>query len=224
MSFVLKDLSPDEFCYLQNMVGQNIEKIQQATSENYQNLPFTATEYEQLKKALEQHQQDRLTSFFYTSPANAIANKLRFDFKSLITALNTYVTNYDRWNPHDREAAWLNVGQAQREVPVHIANEYCRLDRLFYPCPDFNERVLPRVLRLDDSSYWFPLTSSSSGLGFDFGLAHGVVGAQVAVRAALPGWRARDSAVVTRLDKVRTADLTQSREILDVATASIYEM
>ena len=222
VSFVLKDLSLDEFGHLQTMVGQNIAKIQTATSDNYQTIPFTATEYEQLKKELEQHKQYRLTSFFYTSPANAVASKLKFDFKSLITALDTYVTNYDSWDGHQREAAWLDVGKAQRDVPVHIANEYCRPDRSFDPCPEFNERALPRVLRINNFvtsvNSWFPLSLGSSGLGFDFGL----------IRGAPPfAWGDRpvggigagpiDLAAVSHLNEVRAADLTQSREILDVA-------
>jgi hypothetical protein len=174
MSFVLKNLNPDEFRQLKTMVGQNIVKINNATADNYQTLPFTATEYEQLKKALDHHKQYRLTSFFYTSPANAIANKLQFDFKSLITALDTYVTNYDRWDHHQRDEAWLNVGKAQREVPAHIAHEYCRPDRSFDPMPSFNEETLPRRFNFDNYvtnvCSWFPLASSSSELGFDFGL------------------------------------------------------
>jgi len=150
MSFVLKNLNLDEFRQLQTMVGQNIAKINHATADNYQTLPFTATEYEQLKKALDHHKQYRLTSFFYTSPANAVANKLKFDFKSLITALDTYVTNYDRWNYNQQEEAWLNVGKAQRDVPAHIAHEYCRGDRSFDPRPEFNEETLPRCFTFDN--------------------------------------------------------------------------
>jgi len=225
VSFVLKDLSTDEFRQLQTMMGQSVERIQVATADNYQNLPFTATEHEQLKKALEQHKQYRLTSFFYTSPANAIANKLKFDFKSLITALDTYVTNYDRWNSHDRDIAWLNVGKAQRDVPVHIANEYCRPDRAFGPCPEFNEPTLPRALSFynyisSTTSSWFPLTSSSAGLGFDFGLLRGGDAG-----GARGGWGPApvelvrcDLAAVSRLDEVRATDLTLSREILSMAT------
>ncbi|MDF1826766.1 MAG: hypothetical protein P1U39_00580 [Legionellaceae bacterium] len=218
VSFVLKDLSPDEFCQLQTMVGQNIEKIRDAAAGNYQNLPFTATEYEHLKQALEQHKQYGLTSFFYTSPANAIASKLTFDFKSLITALYSYATNFNTWDVGQREDAWLNVGQAQRDVPVHIAHEYCRPDRSFCPCPEFNEPTLPRLLSLDNHvtsvHAWFPLSSGSSGLGFDFAL----IG-----RAAFH-WEPQGSQAflellaVDRLDKVRTADLTQSREILGLVT------
>ena len=217
MSFVLKNLNFDEFRQLQTMVGQNITKINNATADNYQTLPFTATEYEQLKKALDHNKQYRLTSFFYTSPANAVANKLQFDFKSLITALDTYVTNYDRWDYHQRDEAWLNVGKAQREVPAHIAHEYCRGDRSFDPRPEFNEDTLPRVLTFYNYvtavKSWFPLTSSSSGLGFDFGLLRCQWGGPDG--SAVGGERrGADLAAVSHLDEVRTADLTQSRENL----------
>jgi len=222
VSFVLKDLSPEEFRQLQAMVGQNLPKIQQASVDNYQNLPFTATEYEQLKKALDHHKQYKLTSFFYTSSANAIANKLNFDFKSLITAMNTYVTNFDRWDWHQRESAWFDVGKTQREVPVHIANEYCRPDRSFEPCPEFNEPRLPRSRSFynymtDSDDSWFPLPSAASGLGVDLALYR-----TMALRAPRgerrgPGDMLHfDLAAINRLDEVRTADLTQSREILNV--------
>ncbi|MDF1827653.1 MAG: hypothetical protein P1U39_05190 [Legionellaceae bacterium] len=250
MSFVLKDLNPAEFRHLQTMVGQNNPKIQEATANNYQNLPFTATEYEQLQKDLAPHTNVWtwmlsclgsfqslayltypaffLASFFITPPANTIANKLTFDFNSLITALDTYVTNYDRWNWHDRDAAWLKVGQAQRDVPVHIANEYCRPDRSFHPCPEFNERTLPRVFTFDNyvtsCNSWFPLSAGSSGLGVDCGLIRrgaarvGARAERATVRWAWPAPIAVDLRAVTRLDEVRTNDLTQSREILSEAT------
>ena len=227
VSFVLKDLSPEEFRQLQAMVGQNLPKIQQATADNYQTLPFTATEYEQLKKTLDHHKQYRLTSFFDTSPANAIANKLKFDFKSLITALNTYVTNYDSWGYHQQLAAWLEVGKAQRDVPVHIANEYCSPDRSFDPCPEFNEPALPRTRSFynyvsNSLDSWFPLTSSSSGAGFDFGLLRDRRGVAVGYGGAIYSrplgakCPSIDLAAVSHLDEVRTAGLTQSREILNV--------
>ena len=224
MSFVLKNLNFDEFRQLQTMVGQKIAKINNATADNYQTLPFTATEYEQLKKALDHNKQYRLTSFFYTSPANAVANKLQFDFKSLITALDTHVTNFDRWDYHQRNEAWLNVGKAQRDVPAHIAHEYCRGDRSFDPRPEFNEEALPRCFTFDNYvtnvRAWFPLASSSSGLGFDFGLLRGGGTSGAAWRRGV-GWGGVDGAdlaAVSHLDEVRTADLTQSREILEMAS------
>lgn len=251
VSFVLKDLSLNEFRQLQTMVGQNLPKIQQAKVDNYQTLSFTATEYEQLKKELAlqtsawnwvllslgsfeylvylTYPAFFLASFYITTPAQAIANKLTFDFKSLITALDTFVTHYNRWDSLQRHAAWLEVGKAQRDVPVHIVNEYCRPDRLFNPCPKFNEPALPRarsfynfLSRSLDS--WFPLTSSSSGLGFDFGVFRdpmpcpfGRIPQSGGGNWRVVGRTARlDLASVRRLDDVRTVDLRLSREILNV--------
>jgi hypothetical protein len=121
-----------------------------------------------------------------------------------------------------------DVGKAQREVPVHIANEYCRDDRSFNPCPEFNEGALRRTLMFNNFATnftsWFPLASSPSGLGFDFGLAKVARGGRTCYLLA-PSYPnrpcryvvAQDHLVaVRRLDEVRTADLTQSREILNV--------
>jgi hypothetical protein len=226
MSFVLKNLNPDEFHHLKILVGQKNAKINSATADNYKTIPFTATEYEQLKKTLEQHKPWRITSFFTTSPVTTLSNKLQFDFHSLITALETYATHYDRWGDHRRDMAWLEVGKAQRDVPAHIAHEYCRPDRSFDPRPVFNEESLPRLLTFDNYvtsvKSWFPLTSSSSGLGFDFALLRAVpVRAAARSMRCTAAWLARaraDLAAVSHLDEVRTADLTQSRAILEMAS------
>ncbi len=118
------------------------------------------------------------------------------------------------------EAAWMLVSKAQRDVPAHVAQEYCRPDRPFYPCPHLNEPTLPHVLVFYNwitSRYdsWFPLTSSNSGLGFDFGLIRSCgAGAGQTARRRL------NLAAITRLDEVRTADLMQSREHLNPPTIS----
>jgi hypothetical protein len=52
---------------------------------------------------------------------------------------------------------WFKVGEAQRKVPVHIPNEYCRHDRSFDPTPEFKETVLPRTCNLWNNTVWFPL-------------------------------------------------------------------
>ena len=236
MSFVLKNLTLDDFRQLQTLVGQNSVKIQQATAENYRTIPFTATEYEALKKALEQRKPTGIASFFYTRREEALSAKLQFDFHSLITDLDSYVNNYDKWNYHQQEEAWMKVGKAQRDVPAHVAHEYCRHDRSFdlgayrdAGVSRFKEKTLPRVLTFDNYvtniKSWFPLTSSSSGLGFDFGLSRSVAGrcAFAGVRVPAHSRQIRfvgraDLAAVSHLDEVRTADLTQSREILEMAS------
>ncbi|MGC1182474.1 hypothetical protein [Legionella sp.] len=237
MSFVLKNLSLDEFHQLQTMAGQNSAKIQQATADNYQMIPFTATEYEALRKVLEHHRPKGFFSFFYPfhAKAKAISEKLQFDFHSLITALDTYVTNYDKWSHHEWEIALMSVGKAQREVPAHIAHEYCRPDRSFDPVPSFNEKTLPRKLTFNDQiiKSWFPLSSSSSyGLGFNFAVLresrdHGAMivanapwpvrtehGIRMMMTPAAKWLLILDLAAIRHLDEVRIADLTQLRENL----------
>jgi hypothetical protein len=237
MSFVLKNLTLDDFRQLQTLVGQNSVKIQQATAENYRTIPFTATEYEALKKALEQRKPTGIASFFsffYKWREEALSAKLQFDFHSLITDLDSYVNNYDKWNYHQQQEAWMKVGKAQRDVPAHVAHEYCRHDRSFdlgaYRNAGesrFKEKTLPRVLTFDNdvawrAEVWFPLTSSSSGLGFDFGLTRGISKLRRfdgRFPRMLPCRFGRaDLAAVSHLDEVRTADLTQSRDILEMAS------
>ena len=151
-----------------------------------------------------------------------------FDFTPLKEAYQRYLSGYDAWLAADdwdaMDAAWWDVGKAQRNVPAHVAQEYCRPDRSFHPTPEFNEATLPRVFTFYDwitggrNDSWFPLTASNSGLGFDFSLI------RTSLRGAAGGVREGglhafagvvDLAAITRLDEVRTVDLTQSREHLN---------
>lgn len=152
-----------------------------------------------------------------------------FDLTALKTALQAYVDGYDAWygasNWAAMEAAWMVVGKAQRNVPAHIAQEYCREDRSFSPTPQFNEATLPRILTFynfntADSDSWFPLLSSNSGLGLGLGIIRGGRGAGARSCGGGVGWgpgrhRGRDLAAITRLDEVRTVDLTLSRDHLN---------
>src|SRR3990167_838092 len=102
-----------------------------------------------------------------------------FDFAHLKEAYQRYLDGYVAWydarNWAAMDAAWWDVGKAQRNVPAHVAQEYCRPDRSFYQRPEFNEAVLPRVFTFYNwaiccNDSWFPLTASNFGLGFDFAL------------------------------------------------------
>ncbi|AMQ26616.1 TPA: hypothetical protein JBF46_00675 [Legionella pneumophila] len=149
----------------------------------------------------------------------------RFDFTPLKEAYQRYLDGYDGWRAAQNwaaiDAAGWDVGKAQRNVPAHVAHEYCRPGRSFYPCPPFNEPTLPRVLTFynlatDRDDSWFPLTSSNSGLGFAFALIRAAGEAAAGVR--LRGFWMQvswDLEAITRLDEVRTADLTLSREHLN---------
>lgn len=153
-----------------------------------------------------------------------------FDLAKLLTALQDYVNGFDAWYTASdwaaMEAAWMLVGKAQRDLPIHIVNEYCRPDRSFSPLPSFNvdredipKETLPRVLtfynfnaRANDS--WFPLVAPNSGLGFDFALIRGRAEESVMLCRGCGLRGPLDLAAIIRLDEVRTVDLTLSREHL----------
>jgi hypothetical protein len=121
------------------------------------------------------------------------------------------------------EIAWLLVEKAQRDVPMHIAAEYCRNDRSFEPLPSFHEKTLPRELKFDNYvskvRTWFPLCGEAKGLGYDFALGRQGRRAPwcwgVAGRPARSVWAAAiDLGAVRHLIQVRTEDLSQSRKNL----------
>jgi hypothetical protein len=162
-----------------------------------------------------------------------------FDFGPLITALQEYVNGFNNWvdsnNCDAMNEAWLKVGKAQRNVPVHVANEYCREEHSFERSPGFyiNEAALSRSLTFYNlttggTESWFPLgVSSSSGLGVDFALFRGRLAADGARRWAPecgPGTLVArvDLAGIIRLNDVRTENLKQLRQALQpIAAGSV---
>ena len=152
-----------------------------------------------------------------------VRNSKHFDFTPLKTALDSYIQGYDNWVAAGdwpaMDAAWLAVGLAQRDMPVHVVNEYCHPNRSFDPIPAFNES-LPRNLTFYNFTTGrehalFPLVvSADAGLGINFAVHRCRAGA--AGSGAGDGVAAArvDLAAVSHLDVVRTADLTQSRENL----------
>ena len=149
-----------------------------------------------------------------------------FDLLPLVDALQRYVDGYYNWerthNWDAMKAAWMEVGILQRDMPVHVVNEYCRPDRSFHPRPEFNEGALPRSLRFYNfetggKQSLFPLgISDSSGLGIDFALARGLTrqGVRLAAGWARGAGASIDLAAISHLDEIRTVDLTRLRESL----------
>jgi hypothetical protein len=154
-----------------------------------------------------------------------VKNEKHFNFKPLITAYTQYLEIYPTWiipgNYDAVEAAWMAVGMAQRALPVHVMNEYCRPDRSFSPTPSFqvNGDDLPRSLRyinyiLNGSLNIYPLTLSNfSNLGVNFALWRA---SQLNASGRIMPFDAVsiDLAAIRHLDAVRTADVKQSLEIL----------
>jgi SidC N-terminal domain len=154
-----------------------------------------------------------------------------FDFTPLREAIRQYIENYSDWyysnNRFAINAAWKDIGKEQRNVPAHVAQEYCRPDRSFSPTPQFNEEKLPRDLSFYISSLnfgdpWFPLPAPNSGLGYDFVLVRGGLRGATAENTN-PACRElqNDWEALFHLDKVRTSDLKELRENL-VTSTSLY--
>lgn len=155
-----------------------------------------------------------------------ITGSKHFDFTPLITALSDYVQKYGNWfntcSFKAMNAAWMAVRLAQRDVPVHVINEYCRPERSFDPTPEFDETTLPRVLTCYDAGVLEYTTSfpwvffNSSAVRVDFALLRGSFedGARRAGGPAAIMIVEADLAAIKRLDEVRTAELILSRDIL----------
>ena len=148
-----------------------------------------------------------------------------FNLTELVDALQRYVDGYANWertlNYDAMKAAWREVGILQRDMPVHVVNEYCHPDRSFYPRPAFNEETLPRSVRFYNFNpsgevALFPLVDIA-GLGFNFALVRGKW-RQASPRMLMGGGgteeAAHDLAAISHLDEIRTLDLTRLRESL----------
>ncbi|OGV37933.1 MAG: hypothetical protein A3E88_03295 [Legionellales bacterium RIFCSPHIGHO2_12_FULL_35_11] len=169
----------------------------------------------------------------YTQHGETIQGSKHFDITPLKTAYKEFARIYSDWQKSDLNsgedavmAAWMNVGKAQRDLPIHYVNELLRRDRLFYPCPEFNEETLPRELRCYNNTTkkmerFFPLLlTETSGLGVDVALytmrkavhADNWTVTMAPVLFAASGF---DLMAFTYLDEVRTNDCIQSCENLD---------
>ncbi|CEG56600.1 SidC [Legionella fallonii] len=125
----------------------------------------------------------------YTQKGNKYRSD-HFDLTPLKQALKTYIEAYDNNEDSETlEALWIKVGLSQRDVPAHIAHEYCHPKRSF---DDVSQN--PSLLDASKSSnlerslkfynwvtnvndFWFTPNSYSvdSGLGFSFAILRGLV-------------------------------------------------
>ncbi|MBL7481569.1 hypothetical protein [Legionella bononiensis] len=220
---------------------------------DYSGRTFECTAYEYAYWAKDTHMRQMLESFMdeetkayllerivkieqngltYQQYGQTIERSKHFDLSILINALKYYVDNYDKWfkrgDFHEIDDAWIAVGKAQREVPAHVAQEYCRKDRSFELINStvFNETHLPRNLSITNYSsssdtHWFPLAESNSGLGFDYSIVResrregaAGTGLEPGIVRAMPSLVSLDLAALTHYDKVRTKDLQTSHDNL----------
>lgn len=161
-----------------------------------------------------------------------------FDLTPLKQGLKTYIDAYDN-SPKQTDAEWealeslwVEVGLLQRDVPAHIAQEYCHPNRSFedvvkeaetqkstlLDAADPNNLV--RQLNFynwgtdaDDSWFTPDSYSSNSGLGFSFAILRGTGDYEWAGAVCpCPGRVCSlvDLAAIEAIDKARTDDLKQS--------------
>lgn len=114
------------------------------------------------EKAAEQAKSMRTVSWVQEHGASA-------SWQNLIDALQAYVKHYGTWTIDQCQEHWnKQVGGAQRLLPAHVINEYCRSDRSFEPCPDFNSPIsLPRTRNTDEGE-WHTATYNNGNLGDTF--------------------------------------------------------
>jgi len=181
-------------------------------------------------------EEDGLT---YEQDGHKFKNSRHFDMTPLQTALQRYIDAYDAYDKSDVagtavQAAWRQLGLAQRDLPVHVINEYCRPDRPFNPLPEFNEDRLPRGTEYFDYSthtnlnFFSFVLSDSSGLGINWALIRNERRSSAYGPCFVEGFGPRplprlmssaqdaeaDLAAVSHLDVVRTNDLKLSLENL----------
>lgn len=147
--------------------------------------------------------------------------ELHFNFEPLLYALDSYCKGYADWSEEERINYWCqNVGDAQRMVPVHVANEYCHPERGFYPPYKFNEQDLKRTLGFfnyvnNGFTVWFPLYAAG-GLGVNFAVAirHGVARGAVGKNCNAKTLAATDLLILNTLFAVRRQELLALKEQL----------
>jgi len=152
-------------------------------------------------------------------------------------ALKTYIDAYNQsvkkteedWEVLD--ALWIKVGLLQREVPAHIAQEYCHPKRSFDDVvknPALLDAVNPANLERQLKFYnwdtgswdmWFTPTScgEDSGLGFSFAILRGwapLVSGWGWGRGVQASLGLVDLSAIEAIEETRTKDFTQSLEHL----------
>lgn len=127
--------------------------------------------------------------------AKGTAHGKHYDIKPLTSALQTYVDGYRGWSDHQCKDHWCKVvGGAQKLIPAHVVNEYCRKDRPFEPCPEEWESKLPRTREVEvwDSAQskivkgsWFVAPPAEDVLGSNFAFLRYSSGVKIEIEPLL---------------------------------------
>ena len=185
-----------------------------------------------------------------------------FDLSPLISTLKSHLeellqtlANRRAGIPFDKNMlrvlrdTWMDVGIAQRDLPVHVVKQYC-FNSDAPSTPAFNEEILLKDLTFynfrnyrHEEESWFPLNISKyRGLGVDFAMVRGPhtiwrkawsmharwddyeFGGHSNVTNVI-NYVGFDLRTIIDLDKIRTVDLARSRDnLLPAALGSGHSM
>jgi hypothetical protein len=147
-------------------------------------------------------------------------NERHFNFQPLISALRTYVDNYNHWTEKERELNWHTVvGMAQTLIPAHIRHHYCDPEEAFWDNPNFKKPKLKRSLEiynwvLNKSQVW---SEGLAGLGSDFGI-YGCPRTLRRTRRGLARGRASADGAAGAANLVALTTLDKARTEIDLPT------
>ena len=130
-------------------------------------------------KLLEQFEEVDVSGVSYMLNEKEVRES-HFNFQPLIHALQHYIEDLEGGSSlKASEDYWCTViGLAQRNVPAHVAQEYCRVDRSFFPRPLFDDPELPRCITFFNCltgvvEAWWSADSIDNRLGVDFAIYRG---------------------------------------------------
>jgi len=147
-----------------------------------------------------------------------------FDLNKLLQALDTYIKHYNSWDEDMLTDHWCKVvGGAQRMLPAHVVNEYCRPDRSFHPTPTFKETSLPRTRAIyvnKPDEEWFSVVYGDGRIGDSFAVWRGMLDVCFALPESAKSWAAVDHPVLQSLWTVRTQQLASLKSELYLARSN----
>jgi TPR repeat protein len=166
------------------------------------------------------------------------AHGKHFDLQPLLEALKTYVDKHGTFFFNGVKHWSKKVGGAQKLLPAHVVNEYCRRDRQFKPCSSKWTSPLPRSRavfnsELDNGS-WFTPFSPSESLGVSFAFYRSAGWGRLAMASAATSdggiaacgaaWPAEDLKSLQSLWNARTEQLKSLADSLAAESQSTLQV
>jgi ankyrin repeat protein len=138
------------------------------------------------------------------------------NWQGLLDELKTYIDM--PWNQEKCVDQWTHkVGGAQRQLPMHVLQEYCEPSRPFDPCPNFKanyelKRELPDWLVAGDGSL-------VKGLSTDFGIFRGCLWRAECARVGGSATYVREGSMSSMFDRLSLTTLfdTRTDQLRDLA-------